>query len=235
MNRYRSFQVVRLGALTLALAPFAAGLLTSACGAADGLPQDNDAIGSLPTSTGTSKPSPTSTGTTKPSPTSTGTTKPTPTSTGTSKPTPTSTGSSTSNPPPPPPPPPPPKKNCDYEGTSIPHGTKFPAVDGCNTCSCQDGSLACTEIGCTTPTESACILDGKVYESGSSNVPDPESCNSCTCDNGKITSCTEIGCPLPKPCRLGRAIYRHGSSFVNTDGTTQCRCTEGELVCTAIP
>src|SRR5205814_321927 len=27
-------------------------------------------------------------------------------------------------------------------------GDTFPSMDGCNTCSCQDGSVDCTEIGC---------------------------------------------------------------------------------------
>ena len=222
MNR-RSFEVCRFGTLTLAFFPFLAGALSSACGATDQLPSDSDAIGiPLPPSTSptTSKPNPTPTGTT--------TSKPNPTPTGTA----TSTSTPTSNPPPPPPPP---KKGCEFQGVTIPHGASFPADDGCNTCSCNDGSLGCTRRACPVPVESACIIDGKVYESGSDGVPDPTSCNSCRCESGKISECTLIHCPLPKPCQLGRAIYRHDSSFVSSDGTTQCRCDEGDLVCKTIP
>lgn len=38
---------------------------------------------------------------------------------------------------------------CQYGGITFDPGEHFPAMDPCNTCSCtEDGSVACTEIGC---------------------------------------------------------------------------------------
>jgi len=37
---------------------------------------------------------------------------------------------------------------CAYGGRSFPSGTSFPSLDGCNTCSCQNGAIACTLRAC---------------------------------------------------------------------------------------
>ena len=40
-------------------------------------------------------------------------------------------------------------RGCKVNGQVYSHGTSgIPAPDGCNTCSCDDGVLGCTEIGC---------------------------------------------------------------------------------------
>ena len=41
---------------------------------------------------------------------------------------------------------------CDYEGVTYEDGESFPDVDGCNTCTCEDGNASCTEIGCVDDT-----------------------------------------------------------------------------------
>jgi len=59
----------------------------------------------------------------------------------------------------------------------------------CNTCSCEDGQWACTEIACE-PTAGSDGADG-----GGSCDPaeDPsDECNSCFCENGQW-SCTAVG------------------------------------------
>jgi len=39
--------------------------------------------------------------------------------------------------------------SCIYQGKSYAAGARFPASDGCNSCSCEaNGSVGCTEIGC---------------------------------------------------------------------------------------
>lgn len=40
------------------------------------------------------------------------------------------------------------RKNCVYEGKTYAEGASFPASDGCNSCSCDSGQLACTQLGC---------------------------------------------------------------------------------------
>lgn len=37
---------------------------------------------------------------------------------------------------------------CAYAGKSHADGDSFPSTDGCNTCSCNDGEVSCTLIGC---------------------------------------------------------------------------------------
>lgn len=45
---------------------------------------------------------------------------------------------------------------CSYDGTTYDSGTSFGSIDGCNTCSCSNGSVFCTEMAClTTPTATA--------------------------------------------------------------------------------
>lgn len=42
---------------------------------------------------------------------------------------------------------------CEYGGETYEEGESFPADDGCNTCTCEEkGAVACTEMGCLTPT-----------------------------------------------------------------------------------
>ena len=50
---------------------------------------------------------------------------------------------------------------CTYNGTSYTSGASFKSTDGCNTCSCINGSVACTSMACITtptPTTSTTIL-----------------------------------------------------------------------------
>ncbi len=37
---------------------------------------------------------------------------------------------------------------CTYEGTNYKNGEGFKDKDGCNSCSCQNGQIACTEMAC---------------------------------------------------------------------------------------
>lgn len=49
----------------------------------------------------------------------------------------------------------PPEQGCNYQGKLYQVGESFPAADGCNTCSCEaDGSIGCTEIGCSNTCQS---------------------------------------------------------------------------------
>lgn len=38
--------------------------------------------------------------------------------------------------------------NCTYRGKTYKSGERFPATDGCNSCSCDKGRIACTTIAC---------------------------------------------------------------------------------------
>ena len=85
----------------------------------------------------------------------------------------------------------------DSQGDECMDGDVMDAADGCNTCSCENGFWACTEIGCdptassttgpdpTTDTAGEC-MDGDVMDA-------PDGCNTCFCEGGSW-ACTEIGC-----------------------------------------
>jgi hypothetical protein len=50
---------------------------------------------------------------------------------------------------------------CIVDGTSYPDGTRaIPAPDGCNTCACDNGVLACTLLGC--PAGDECLVARKL-------------------------------------------------------------------------
>lgn len=54
-------------------------------------------------------------------------------------------------------------RDCELDGTTYKHGTSFKDSDGCNSCSCQDGELACTQLGCPA---GSCSYDGHTYAVG---------------------------------------------------------------------
>ncbi len=40
------------------------------------------------------------------------------------------------------------KQRCEYNGWAYADGESFLSIDGCNTCSCSDGEVLCTEMAC---------------------------------------------------------------------------------------
>jgi len=38
--------------------------------------------------------------------------------------------------------------SCQYNGKTYQSGQTMPSIDGCNTCSCEEGRIACTTIAC---------------------------------------------------------------------------------------
>lgn len=82
---------------------------------------------------------------------------------------------------------------CNYNGTPYQAGDSFPADDGCNTCGCmEDGSVACTKIGCAPQ---GCHYFGQDYAPGES-FPHHDGCNTCTCTAEGLIGCTKIACTL---------------------------------------
>ncbi len=39
-------------------------------------------------------------------------------------------------------------QRCEYNGWAYADGESFPSSDGCNTCSCSNGDVVCTEMAC---------------------------------------------------------------------------------------
>lgn len=121
---------------------------------------------------------------------------------------------------------------CSYEGKSYSSGERFPAADGCNTCSCgADGQVACTELACgggqcTYPAGQG----GKVYRAGES-FPSTDACNSCACQADGQVVCTLRACPAG--CSYNGTRYNAGDSFPASDGCNTCTCdVSGNVGCT---
>jgi len=85
--------------------------------------------------------------------------------------------------------------SCTYEGNVVAIGATFPAVDGCNTCTCSaDGAVACTG--------NSCVCD-PANEPHRSYIGTPEQCQTIryTCDDGQVPFQNNCGCgcePTPR-------------------------------------
>ncbi len=79
---------------------------------------------------------------------------------------------------------------CSYEGRPLQVNETTPAIDGCNTCTCEaSGAVNCTRIACLE----TCYYFGENYLQGDS-FPSYDGCNSCGCGDEALISCTKIGC-----------------------------------------
>jgi len=126
----------------------------------------------------------------------------------------------------------PPGGQCVLAGVTYASGVNgIPAEDGCNTCSCQDGELACTLIGCA---EARCRRGAVTYASGTNGIPAGDGCNTCSCDAGQL-SCTERACTtIPASCSYAGETLANGESRPSGDGCNSCTCHDGQLGCTLI-
>lgn len=126
---------------------------------------------------------------------------------------------------------------CTVNGVSYANGDRgVPAGDGCNTCSCENGSLTgCTEIACP-PGGGACVVDGVAYADGATGIPAPDGCNTCVCTEGGL-ACTDLACPpTGGSCVVDGVTYADGASDVPApDGCNTCTCDNGLVTsCTEI-
>lgn len=127
---------------------------------------------------------------------------------------------------------------CTYEGEGYALGERFPAADGCNTCTCEKtGSVSCTEIACSLDGGSApdggnggtCSYGGSVYDVGET-FKGTDGCNTCSCTEEGV-ACTLVGCV--STCRDGENVYFEGQSFPASDGCNTCTCgAGGHIGCT---
>lgn len=124
---------------------------------------------------------------------------------------------------------------CEVGDESYPSGTdNILAPDGCNHCTCRDGELQCTLLGCLP---GQCIVNGKSYPAGTDDIPAPDGCNACTCNEDGTLSCTAKGCvPGHRSCKVDGVDYASGQSGVPApDGCNTCTCEDGVLgSCTEI-
>lgn len=139
-------------------------------------------------------------------------------------------------------------------GSCNPTGLRAKAEDGCNTCTCGDGTWSCTELACGvedggspgTPCQVGasrgagdgcntcqCMAGGTwactrsvcaVCQAGETRN---DGCNACSCSGGQW-ACTDRACPPPPVCK-------EGDSKAAGDGCDTCSCSGGQWVCTRYP
>ncbi len=80
---------------------------------------------------------------------------------------------------------------CSYGGTTYTSGDTFPSTDGCNTCSCGTGGVACTKRACTCNPET---------ETDRRYIGTPTSCQtirfSCNTNESFFSNACGCGCQL---------------------------------------
>lgn len=126
---------------------------------------------------------------------------------------------------------------CDILVAPCEDGDTRDAGDGCNTCTCDDGSWACTEIGCQSQCQDASGCE-PFYDSCSCDwtcIPadeNPDTCSmacprddtpppECTCDDGQ--------CAAPE-----NPTCQDGETRDAGDGCNTCICDNGDWACTEI-
>ncbi len=123
-------------------------------------------------------------------------------------------------------------KSCTEGTKTYADGETFKCADGCNTCSCRNGEISGTLMGCISDGGGApvCTYDGKSYAAGAT-FPSSDGCNSCSCQADGLVACTERACGAT--CTYDGKSYTAGQSFPSTDGCNMCSCTsDGSVVCT---
>jgi hypothetical protein len=111
------------------------------------------------------------------------------------------------------------------------NGTTWACSDGCNTCSCEDGAILSTAIGCEPPPppQPCVVFDGDggtiTYASGQSWANGP--CNGqCTCNDGTVT-CADVACVM---CFDHGVSHPVGSTWSCGDGCGTCTClSDGQV------
>lgn len=122
--------------------------------------------------------------------------------------------------------------SCEVDGKSYESGTTgIVGPGGCPACQCDDGKLACDDIGCGPQDEAPCTVAGKTYESGAKGIPAADGCNTCTCDEGELT-CTVKSCPGGEHCEQDGVSYAPGDDVPTDCGA--CTCTDLGIECLAI-
>jgi hypothetical protein len=80
---------------------------------------------------------------------------------------------------------------CVLDGETYRDGQSVPSQDGCNTCFCSDGQVACTAVDCFA----GCLHQGTVYQPFE-RVPAGDDCNTCHCLEDGTVSCTMVECSV---------------------------------------
>ena len=81
--------------------------------------------------------------------------------------------------------------SCEDAGREFPEGAIWTCSDGCNGCSCEDGVITSTAIGCPSPPGPAAgklkCFDGSYWQThGTHGTCLDDGCSDCSCNDGHI-------------------------------------------------
>lgn len=108
--------------------------------------------------------------------------------------------------------------SCEAGGQIFPDGSEVPSGDSCNTCSCGNGNVNCTRIGCE---EVVCALFIEESDGVCSRFPlDP--CIS------QDPDCVAGG----QSCEVAGQTFPDGSAIPSGDSCNSCGCNDGSVICT---
>src|SRR5262245_35943476 len=84
--------------------------------------------------------------------------------------------------------------SCDSDGRTFEDGDVWTCPDGCNVCSCDDGTIQSTLVGCEgEPGPAAnkllCSVDGARH--GHGDTWSCERCGTCECNDGQVVCASE--------------------------------------------
>lgn len=123
---------------------------------------------------------------------------------------------------------------CEYNGVHYDEGDSFPSTDRCNTCGCEAGGVACTEMWCEDGwipcADKACGDACTVCDPADPDCAETAVVKQCSADGACQASVPECG----PGCDYGGKHYEYGDGFPSTDGCNSCGCTEDGVVCTAM-
>lgn len=116
-------------------------------------------------------------------------------------------------------------ESCQVAGQSFPHGSAVPSGDSCNSCTCADGNVVCTDINCQPE---ACEAYLEVPD-GVCSRPADDPCIE------QDPDCTEPE-PEPEPeklaCDAGGQTFPHEAEVPSGDSCNSCGCDDGSVICT---
>lgn len=108
-------------------------------------------------------------------------------------------------------------ETCDVAGQTFLDGSSVPSGDSCNTCSCDDGSVSCTEALCE-PTLCALFIE----------APDG------VCSRFPLDPCIaqDPDCTSGGTCEVAGETIPNGAEVPSGDSCNTCECNDGAVICT---
>lgn len=115
----------------------------------------------------------------------------------------------------------------DFDGKKYDDGESYTTLDGCETCTCNDGNWGCKVKPSCIILPSDCTYDNQIYHNGETRSAECD--QTCTCDGGNWDC---VMSPSSLCCERDGQIHPNGASFPAGDDCNTCTCNSGSVNCT---